>query len=54
MIGHVTEAETRPADSDWASASAAPEAPPATTLDVVDPALPAALPEDRYLNMELS
>jgi polyphosphate kinase len=54
MIGHVTEAETRPADSEWASASTAPEAPPATTSDVAAPGLPEPLPEDRYLNRELS
>src|SRR3954470_19157728 len=50
MIGPVTEAEIRPADSEWTSAGSAPEAPPAATAEVVD----AALPEDRYLNRELS
>jgi polyphosphate kinase len=54
MIGRVTEAETRPADSEWASTSTAPEAPPAATSDVIDPAQPEPLPEDRYLNRELS
>jgi len=54
MIDLVTEAETRPADSERASADGAPEAPPATTTQVADPALPEALPEDRYLNRELS
>ena len=50
----MTEAETRPADSEWASTSTAPEAPPAATSDVIDPAQPEPLPEDRYLNRELS
>ncbi|MDT5323186.1 MAG: polyphosphate kinase [Mycobacterium sp.] len=50
MIVGVTEAETRPADAEWASESAAPEAPPAATADAIDD----ALPEDRYLNRELS
>jgi polyphosphate kinase len=53
MIRHVTEAETRPADSEWDSTSTAPEAPPAATSDVID-GLPEPLPEDRYLNRELS
>jgi polyphosphate kinase len=46
----VTEAETRPADAEWVSGNAAPEAPPAATADLIDN----ALPEDRYLNRELS
>ena len=47
----VTEADLRPAD---ASADSAPEAPPATTTDVTAPGQPEPLPEDRYLNRELS
>jgi polyphosphate kinase len=54
MIVAVTEAETRPADAEWASESAAPEAPPAATADAIDLASSEALPEDRYLNRELS
>jgi len=54
MIVGVTEAETRPADAEWASESAAPEAPPAATADAIDLASAEALPEDRYLNRELS
>ncbi|MCP9274320.1 RNA degradosome polyphosphate kinase [Mycolicibacterium sp. CAU 1645] len=54
MIGTVTEADTRPTDSEWVASDSAPEAPPAATADAVDPALPEALPEDRYLNRELS
>jgi polyphosphate kinase len=54
MIGHMTEAETRPTDSEWVSADATPEAPPAATADSVDPADTQALPDDRYLNRELS
>jgi polyphosphate kinase len=54
MIGRMTEAETRPTDSEWVSADAAPEAPPAATADTVDPADTHALPDDRYLNRELS
>jgi polyphosphate kinase len=50
MIGDVTEAETRPVDVEWTSGNAAPEAPPAATSDEIDN----ALPEDRYLNRELS
>src|SRR4051794_29156002 len=46
----VTEAETRPADTEWVSGNAAPEAPPAATADLIDN----PLPEDRYLNRELS
>ncbi|MEV3900734.1 RNA degradosome polyphosphate kinase [Mycobacterium sp. NPDC050551] len=34
--------------------AAAPDAPPAATSPAADPAQPAALPEDRYLNRELS
>ncbi|MCU1469747.1 MAG: Polyphosphate kinase [Glaciihabitans sp.] len=45
-----TEAEVRPADSELTTDDSAPEAPPAATADeVVD-----ALPDDRYLNRELS
>jgi polyphosphate kinase len=54
MIVGVTEAETRPADAEWASESTAPEAPPAATSGEIDLASPEALPEDRYLNRELS
>src|ERR1700733_4493216 len=55
MIDSVTEAETRPADAEWASDSTPPAAPPpAAVADEVDPAYPAELPEDRYLNRELS
>jgi polyphosphate kinase len=54
MIGHMTEAETRPTDSEWVSGDATPEAPPAATADSVDPADTQALPDDRYLNRELS
>ncbi|MDT7758097.1 MAG: polyphosphate kinase, partial [Mycobacterium sp.] len=50
----MTEAETRPTDSEWATAGAAPEAPPAATADAVVPADIQALPDDRYLNRELS
>ena len=44
MIGRVTEAETRPADSEWVSGNTAPEAPPAATADVIDPANPSHCP----------
>ena len=54
MIVGVTEAETRPADAEWASGNATPEAPPAATSGEVDLPSPEALPEDRYLNRELS
>jgi polyphosphate kinase len=54
MIIGVTEAETRPADAEWASGNAAPEAPPAATSDEVESAPSDPLPEDRYLNRELS
>ena len=50
----VTDADIRPADSEWVATDSAPEAPPAATAAVVDPELPEALPEDRYLNRELS
>src|ERR1700687_5977779 len=60
MIVNVTEAEAeiRPDDTGWTSGAAAtstaddsaPEAPPAATPDAVEN----ALPEDRYLNRELS
>jgi polyphosphate kinase len=53
MINDVTEAETRTA-ADWASDGSTPEAPPATTADAIDTAQPEALPDDRYLNRELS
>ena len=50
----MTEAETRPTESDWTT-SDAPEAPPAATGDQSNPAgLDRALPDDRYLNRELS
>jgi len=54
MIDHVTEAETRPADTEWVSDGNTPEAPPATTAEVTDTAQLEALPDDRYLNRELS
>jgi polyphosphate kinase len=54
MIDKMTEAETRPAEADWASDGSAPEAPPATTTDAVDTSPSEALPDDRYLNRELS
>jgi polyphosphate kinase len=54
MIRAMTEAETRPTDSEWVSGDAAPEAPPAATADAADPADIEALPDDRYLNRELS
>jgi polyphosphate kinase len=50
MISSVTEAETRTAEPDWASDDSTPEAPPATTADAIED----ALPDDRYLNRELS
>jgi polyphosphate kinase len=53
MIDDVTEAEIRTA-ADWASDGSTPEAPPATTADAIDTAQPEALPDDRYLNRELS
>jgi polyphosphate kinase len=50
----MTEAETRPTDSEWVPADATPESPPAATADSLDPADTQALPDDRYLNRELS
>jgi polyphosphate kinase len=52
MIGGMTEAEAqvRPDDTELVSGDTAPEAPPAATAPLVDD----ALPEDRYLNRELS
>ncbi|TPG36843.1 RNA degradosome polyphosphate kinase [Mycolicibacterium hodleri] len=50
----MTEAETRTADASWASDGSTPEAPPATTADAIDVSEPEALPDDRYLNRELS
>ncbi|MDT5150719.1 MAG: polyphosphate kinase [Mycobacterium sp.] len=54
MISSVTEAETRPVDTDWVSDGSTPEAPPATTADAIDTSRSEALPDDRYLNRELS
>ncbi len=54
MIDDVTEAETRTADADWASDGSTPEAPPATTADAIDSSQSEPLPDDRYLNRELS
>ncbi len=48
------EAQIRTEDAEWVSTDAAPEAPPAATTPAVDSALPEPLPEDRYLNRELS
>jgi polyphosphate kinase len=50
----VTEAETRSVDTDWVSDDSTPEAPPATTADAIDTSQSEALPDDRYLNRELS
>ncbi|MDT5337137.1 MAG: polyphosphate kinase [Mycobacterium sp.] len=50
MISSVTEAEIRTAEADWATDGSTPEAPPATTADAIED----ALPDDRYLNRELS
>lgn len=52
MIALVTETETdeRSTDDDWQPGDAAPEAPPAATAAAVDD----QLPENRYLNRELS
>ncbi len=52
MIGFVTDTETdaRSTDDDWQPGDAAPGAPPAATATAVDD----ELPEDRYLNRELS
>ena len=44
------EAQVRPSDTDVVPGDAAPEAPPAATAPTVDN----ALPEERYLNRELS
>src|SRR6195952_1500464 len=54
MISSVTEAETRPSNAGWVSDGSTPDAPPATTTGVVDTAESEALPDDRYLNRELS
>jgi polyphosphate kinase len=54
MIGGVTDAETRTADTEWISGSTAPNVPPAATSDVASPTEPDRLPDDRYLNRELS
>jgi polyphosphate kinase len=45
-----TEAQVRPDETDVVPGNSAPEAPPAATAPAVDD----ALPEDRYLNRELS
>jgi polyphosphate kinase len=50
MIVVVTEADTRQIASERSSGDADPEAPPAATAASTD----SALPEDRYLNRELS
>jgi polyphosphate kinase len=52
MIKRVTEAEAeiRPTETEWPSRDPAPVAPPAATTDAIED----ALPEDRYLNRELS
>ena len=50
----VTDAETRPVDTDWVTDGSTPDAPPATTADVIDTAQSDPLPDDRYLNRELS
>ena len=52
MIATVTETDTeaRSTDDDWQPGDPAPEAPPAATAATVDN----ELPEDRYLNRELS
>ncbi|BBY29250.1 RNA degradosome polyphosphate kinase [Mycolicibacterium sediminis] len=49
----MTEAETRTTEAEWTTSNAAPESPPATTTSS-DPDLPEPLPDDRYLNRELS
>ena len=54
MISPVTEAETRPVDADRVSHENTPEAPPATTATAVDATASEPLPDDRYLNRELS
>ncbi|MGA5464943.1 RNA degradosome polyphosphate kinase [Mycobacterium sp. NPDC050041] len=50
------DAEQVPVDTapEAQASAAAPDAPPAATSPAADPAQPAALPEDRYLNRELS
>lgn len=53
MIGGVTDAETRIADTEWLSGSTAPNVPPAATSDATTHQLD-RLPDDRYLNRELS
>ncbi|HET7741087.1 MAG TPA: RNA degradosome polyphosphate kinase, partial [Mycobacterium sp.] len=53
MIGGVTDAETRIADTEWLSGSTAPNVPPAATADTTTHQLD-RLPDDRYLNRELS
>jgi polyphosphate kinase len=52
MIHRVTEAEAdvRSTETEWTAGDSTPEAPPAATAERVDD----ALPEDRYLNRELS
>ncbi|HTY29042.1 MAG TPA: polyphosphate kinase 1, partial [Mycobacterium sp.] len=52
MIAAVTDTDTeaRSTDDDWQPGQPAPEAPPAATAAAVEN----ALPEDRYLNRELS
>src|SRR4051794_18334517 len=52
MIDAMTEAEAqvRPSDTDVVPGDNTPEAPPATTADAIED----ALPDDRYLNRELS
>jgi polyphosphate kinase len=52
MIATVTDTDidARSTDDDWQPGDPAPEAPPAATAATVDD----ALPEDRYLNRELS
>jgi polyphosphate kinase len=52
MIAAVTDTDTeaRSTDDDWQPGDPAPEAPPAATATTVDN----ELPEDRYLNRELS
>jgi polyphosphate kinase len=52
-----TDAQVRTTDAGFApseAADSAPEAPPAATLPVLDAAYAEALPDDRYLNRELS
>ncbi|MCV7375314.1 RNA degradosome polyphosphate kinase [Mycolicibacterium arabiense] len=54
MICCVTEAETRTADAEWTSGNTRPNVPPAATPGAADPNQPEPLPDDRYLNRELS